>query len=135
MDFSFTESPASRPPSRDARQATGRDAYGLLPHDAASPSWLGAVGYLCFIDQVGSAIYRQSRGRPRARTDFHCGLKSFSHLHRTASDVCDVLYSLRCSLAHDYSLLNKQQRHLFALTGGPGMTPSSWGRRPNGTGT
>ena len=44
---------------RDARQATSRDdTTGALPRRRAyeGRSWLGALGYLCLIDQVGTAV-------------------------------------------------------------------------------
>jgi hypothetical protein len=97
---------------RDARGATGRDDEGVLPPDRAHEgrSWLGALGYLCLIDQVGTAV------RPKRVTtiplDEHWPPSFVRGLARFAPDLVSspldraALYGVRCALAHDFSLVN-----------------------------
>lgn len=97
---------------RDARGATRRDDNGHLPPADAGDgrSWLGALGYLCLIDQIGSAV------RPTRTTKIptkHIQPPAFRRcLDRFAGELVptsadrDTLYALRCALAHDYSLIN-----------------------------
>lgn len=78
-------------------------------------SWIGAIGYLCFLDQLGGALRRRDR-TPTAANDLETALELFADL--AASDRA-ALYALRCSLAHDYSLANLAdnvgagRRHLY----------------------
>jgi hypothetical protein len=40
----------------DSRAVTGRDRHGEIVDDNHLVTWLGAVGYVCFIDQVGKVF-------------------------------------------------------------------------------
>jgi len=109
---------------RDCRPLQGRDlATGMLPAREGASSWIGAIGYLCVVDQLSSAVRHvgaSPRG-PEARKKYRV-LYDFTGLN---SEVIEALYGLRCSLAHDYSLANPNHRHparqhVFHLTGDPG---------------
>lgn len=98
---------------RDARVASGRDPRsGERVTMQPATMWLGAVGYLILLDQIGSALRRPSRpstGHPIIRA-----LAMFSDV---LPNDRRVLYALRCALAHDYSLVNVGSAgdHLFRL--------------------
>ncbi|MCO5319641.1 MAG: hypothetical protein M9922_11915 [Microthrixaceae bacterium] len=112
---------------RDCRPLQGRDAAtGLLPAGEGAPSWIGAIGYLCVVDQLSSAVRHaaaeaRSRAEPEARKKYRA-LYDFTELD---DEAIEALYGLRCSLAHDYSLANRKpglpaRQHVFHLTGDPG---------------
>jgi hypothetical protein len=92
---------------REARRATGRnrETGRIEPGRAAlSGNWLGAVGYLLLIDRVGSAC--RPPGPPVVRALRSCA-------PRMGESEREALYALRCSLVHDFGLVN---------VGGPGRT-------------
>lgn len=98
---------------RDARGATARDAStgSLAPAEAyRGRSWLGALGYLCLLDQIGSAV-RPKRGptlpikQSRPPAFLRCLERFAPDLVVSPSDR-SALYGLRCALAQDYSLMN-----------------------------
>ncbi len=112
---------------RDCRPLQGRDvATGMLAAGDGAPSWIGAIGYLCVVDQLSSAV-RHASPTSRSRTeadapDNYRVLYDFTDLD---SGSIEALYGLRCSLAHDYSLANRKpgipaRQHVFHLTGDPG---------------
>jgi len=101
------------------RKETGRDKNGLKILGEDHGSWLGAIGYMVILDQIGNCF------RPRTRLTLHNlssiqkALRYFTHLgHRRIN----AIYALRCALAHDYSLCNyhKNQslQHRFVVTQG-----------------
>ena len=104
----------------DARGTAGRDLYtGVVQTPKQSASWLAAVGYLCWFDQVGGALVLDSK--PNVGSAFLGGLERFSDLSEAEREA---LYGLRNSLAHDYSLINPKTAqnarfplrwHCFAL--------------------
>jgi hypothetical protein len=96
----------------------------LLPgreHD----SWVGALGYLALLDQIGTCFVR--KGRPDRSTSASnpivSALQQFTEL---ADDEIAALYALRCAFAHDFSLFNVHPSrpelthcfHLFAESKG-----------------
>lgn len=108
----------------DVRRVTGRDAAtgSVLPatDGIVSGSWIGAIGYMCLIDQIGSSF------KPRAITalneprSFCKALKYFSSL---SENEILALYALRNAFAHDYSLYNVNQKeplltHRFKVSAG-----------------
>lgn len=102
---------------RDARVTAGRNAdTGAIVNPDPPTKWLGAVGYMVLLDQLGTAVHRPSvptTGAPILRT-----LEAFTNL----SDADrKVVYALRCALAHDFSLVNKGGAgdHLFRLVWDP----------------
>jgi hypothetical protein len=117
---------------RDARATTGRNLdTGAVEHPQHVATWLGAIGYLAFLDQVGTALMRKRPGREAKGNSFERCLRDFAPPSLSARDR-QALYALRCSLAHDYSLFNlgrgrsaSNLRFRFALhadTGGPLVT-------------
>lgn len=120
---------------RDCRPLQGRDlATGMIGAGDGAPSWIGAIGYLCVVDQLSSAVRHaaaeaRSRAEPEARRKYRA-LYDFTEVD---DEAIEALYGLRCSLAHDYSLANRKpglpaRQHVFHLTGDPGevvILPSS----------
>lgn len=119
---------------RDARAATGRylasGEVGLKPE--RSGSWLGAVGYMVMLDQIGECYRPANAGPlPKGTPDFIRALTYF------AEDMPDperqALYALRCCFVHDYSLVNiptagnaeikAQRQHHFLLGDDPAPCP------------
>lgn len=91
----------------DARRATARDrTTGRVTGADGDPgSWLGAIGYLVLLDEIGSAL-RPRGGRTVAKPNtIEQALRDFSPDPLSRRDLT-AIYALRCSLAHDYSLYN-----------------------------
>ncbi len=90
----------------DARLATGRDHdTGEKLTGQVHSCWLGAIGYLILLDQIGKCFKPKGitpcEGKPPEKALMH-----FANL--PAEDVY-ALYALRCALAHDYGLSNVAQ--------------------------
>jgi hypothetical protein len=91
---------------RDARKFTGRDmntgkklansGFGDLG------SWLGALGYLTLLDQIGGC-FKPKDVKPENGNSITKALKYFSKL---SDQEIDAIYALRCAFSHDYSLYN-----------------------------
>jgi hypothetical protein len=110
----------------DAREATGRDLDNGAVVDGQDRSkyWLGAIGYLCFIDEVGSAVCPAGRRPPREQNGVLAALGAWTDLPEREREA---IWALRCALAHDYSLVNTNPRrggaqldHRFQLHDQPG---------------
>ena len=106
---------------RDARRASGRDQQSGKAVDRAQlGSWLGGIGYLCLLDQIGSLV------RPRSSTvgatdgSGNSFNRALQHWTSCGPEECDALYALRCSFAHDFGLMNRgpkpRLRHAFAIS-------------------
>jgi hypothetical protein len=119
--------------ARDARGVTQRDPNTGVPSDGGpTPSWLGTLGYLVLLEQIGEAVHRPSQpvaqdGIPRALA--HFGDTAF------AENWVGALVGLRNALAHDYGLVatsgDEARRHVFRLSGdGPlvQLPSSAWDR-------
>lgn len=109
----YRESPFGEPVRvRSSFEAAYTDARAA---SNGGTSWIGAIGYLCFFDQLGGAIRRRDRDVD-ARNHVERALRLFSDLD---ADRCAALYALRCCLAHDFSLANhaeevpRSRRHLY----------------------
>lgn len=130
---------------RNCRSATNRDANGNVPPGANAGSWLGAIGYLALLDQIGGAVMNL---RPRRNPSGNsCVERALAHFTDVTDDEAICLYALRNSLAHDFSLVNvpplriaqprrRKLTRLFTLTrGAPTVIQwpaSEWSpRRPN----
>ena len=105
---------------KDTRVATGRDPQsGTMVDPQKAGSWLGNIGYMVLLDQIGSCF------KPR-NVQFVQGnaiKKALSHFTSLSIEEKNILYALRCALAHDYSLCNINQAkpeltHNFVLTNG-----------------
>jgi hypothetical protein len=91
---------------RDARKFTGRDQNSgekLKEQNFGNlGSWLGAIGYMILLDQIGSCFKPKSSSIATGNT-IRKALKYFTTL---SEREINAVYSLRCAFAHDYSLYN-----------------------------
>ncbi|MCC6436917.1 MAG: hypothetical protein IT196_17935 [Acidimicrobiales bacterium] len=106
----------------ESHGATGRDDDGNVVDADRLGSWLGAMGYLSLIDQVGKCLRWTNRA--------HAGQSSFEAiLQQHGVDPVDAaaLYALRNAIAHSYGLANENTKrpdlqHFFTL--------NAWGGSP-----
>jgi hypothetical protein len=89
----------------DCRDLTKRDPKtGAGLPGQSSGSWLGAIGYLVLLDQIGGAVRNlQPRRTLTGSSGFERALADFTE---KTDDEAICLYALRNSLAHHYSLVN-----------------------------
>lgn len=89
--------------------------------DNARGSWIGAIGDLVWLDQIGTALTRTNR-TSSAPTSLERALELFSPGRSVKQRA--ALYALRNALAHDFSLVNPRNgntprdialRHSFNL--------------------
>lgn len=108
---------------RDARDATGRHLEsGAVREEERTGNWLGAIGYLLLLDQIGTAV-------EPAGAVMESGGAILRALKWWAPGVTEkgakAIYALRCALAHDYGLFNKhtdpELQHEFRLHRGTGL--------------
>ncbi len=112
---------------RDCRRAQNRDEWtGHLDPGCEADHFLGAVGYLCLIDQVSSAV--GLRGGTYEADGLKTPYRALYDFTDLPVDVIEAMYGLRCSLAHDYSLVNKTRANQSAST----STSSSGERSSSG---
>jgi hypothetical protein len=104
---------------RDAREFTGRvpDTGAKLP-GGNHGCWLGALGYMALLDQVGSCL--KPKDKNEDGNEIKKSLKYFSSLR---DPEIEAIYALRCAFAHNYSLVNVNRRrqarqHVFTLCQG-----------------
>jgi len=80
--------------------------------------WLGAVGYMILLDQVGKCFKPVRRLRSTLPNTIEVCLGYWASDQVSHEERC-ALYALRNALAHDYSLFNwnsrAQYQHLFTL--------------------
>ena len=90
---------------KNCREATNRDGNTGTPlPPGVNGSWLGAMGYLALLDQIGNSVRHRKHPRaPSGKTGFEHALAHFSTI---TDDEAVCLYALRNSLAHDFSLVN-----------------------------
>jgi hypothetical protein len=121
----------------DARGAADRDEEGRVKPNRRSQSWLGATAYLILLDQVGKTF--KVNGTPD--TFGHPIGLAISHFTPIQDEaIIEALYALRCALAHDYSLFNRDKHgtqpmrdHAFNFTADPvsplvELPSSKWNR-------
>jgi hypothetical protein len=107
---------------RDARFATGRNAdSGDIFNSESTGNWLGALGYMAVLDQIGSCFKPKSH---QIISD-NSMVKALTYFTSLSSSERLVLYALRCAFAHDYSLSNVNTSkidltHYFEVTRGSG---------------
>jgi hypothetical protein len=78
--------------------------------------WLATLGYLVTLELLGAGVARRRTKFPdRAGSEkrFTAGAREFA-AGRISPPTASALYSLRCSLAHEFGLRN-QPRHVFLL--------------------
>jgi hypothetical protein len=109
----------------DARAASGRDENGVVVEEGQTGHWLGAVGWMVLVDQIGTCF----RPTPSALTTPTppCGRSLLDAMHWWYPELPEpeakALYALRCAFAHDYSLWNKNSdpelQHCFVVDRDP----------------
>lgn len=118
----------------EARALTGRNlTTGQVEDPEGSRSWLGALGYLCLLDQLGTAVKRPSLTPGGKKNGLERALLAFTDLD---GDHRDATVALRNAFAHDYSLINQDKHgkpgrhHRFQLSPDPGpflqLPPQRW---------
>jgi hypothetical protein len=91
-----------------------RDARTAYEHDTAI--WLATLGYLIAAEQIGTRLARPSTifpDRSARNKCFRAGILEFGP-NPTDANLGSALWSLRCSLAHEYGLVSEQKR-IFML--------------------
>ena len=90
---------------KEARMVTGRNLKsGELENESGSHKWLGAIAYLLIVDQIGECYKKSLNTPPLAESSFRKALHYFSDLSQGDSKI---LYGLRSSLVHNYSLVSR----------------------------
>ena len=93
---------------RDARKFTKRnqDNGQKRPDDTCGDhgSWLGAIGYLSLLDQIGKCFKPRAAAVINNENAISKSLRYFA-THIPIPEV-DAIYALRNAFAHDYSLYN-----------------------------
>lgn len=102
----------------DARKFTGRNINdGSKLPDSKHGCWLGALGYMALLDQIGTCL--KPKGTSEGGNDIEKVLKYFTSLGK---DEIQAIYALRCAFAHNYSLANTNNRqdrqHVFTVCEG-----------------
>lgn len=92
--------------ARDARAATGRDvSTGTVANSDMSGNWLGTLGYLVLLDQLGGCFEpRVIARKPAHAASFAAAVTHF--VPTTPDREVLALYALRCAFAHDFALTN-----------------------------
>ncbi len=104
----------------NVRKETGRDHNGNKVAGQNHGSWLGAIGYMAILDQIGKCF------RPRNRIplyDLNSIQRALRYFTRLGSLKINAIYALRCAFTHDYSLYNQNRKdptlqHRFTVTQG-----------------
>ncbi len=86
----------------DARLVTGRDTTGKKTDESKHGCWLGAIGYMALLDQIGNC-FKPVYVSPESGNSIRKALRYFTTL---PDAEIDALYALRCAFAHDFSLYN-----------------------------
>jgi hypothetical protein len=110
---------------RDARQDAGRHPdTGTVIDAARTGHWLGAVGYLILLDQIGKCF--SPKGQAATPTNSPSIVRCLANwAPHVPPDEAGAIYALRNALAHDYGLFNPnanelKHQHLFALSNSTG---------------
>jgi hypothetical protein len=96
---------------RDAREDSGRcPDSGIVKKEERTGHWLGSVGYMILLDQVGKCF------KPRVAQAVVAGSAIEKCLTYWTPELSEreigALYGLRNGLAHDYSLFNQNPKRL-----------------------
>lgn len=106
---------------RDARKFTKRnqDTGNKELEDSKGDlgSWLGAIGYMTVLNQIGNSF--KPKDVPVLGTNINAFTRALKYFSTLNDDEIDALYGLRCSLAHDFSLVNINSKpsltHVFSV--------------------
>jgi hypothetical protein len=88
---------------KEAREVTGRNpSNGTLVNPTQQENWLGAIGYMALLDQIGTCF------KPKGATEITGNTikKTLGYFTSISEIEIDALYALRCAFAHDFSLYN-----------------------------
>lgn len=92
---------------RDSREVTGRNLETgekiISPVNGRLDSWLGALGYLTVLDQIGKCYRPKSKSRISKGNSI---IKALSYFTLLSNKEINAIYALRCAFSHDYSLFN-----------------------------
>lgn len=101
---------------RDARKFTGRDQDNGQKLNVQNfgnlGSWLGAVGYMILLDQIGSCFKPKSSPIEIGNSIW----KALRYFTTLSEPEIEAVYALRCAFAHDYSLYNISSPRRPSLT-------------------
>ena len=120
---------------RDARKVTGRnqDSGEKIEKDNCGyvGSWLGNIGYLVLLDQIGRCFKPKSVATILDRP-LIVALLYFGGVSLTQAEA---IYALRCSLAHDFGTFNTNNKrpsltHFFTLHIGASPAVVTLPRKP-----
>lgn len=105
---------------RDARAVTGRSREtGEMIDPSLAGSWLGALGYLILLEQIGEC-FRPVGRQPLSGPKTVIALQLFADVTEARAEA---LYALRNAFAHDFGLCNPssnpQRQHHFAVCADP----------------
>ncbi len=112
---------------KESRTATNRNpSTGEKLVGCSHASWLGAIGYLALLDQIGACFKPKNASEQHGNAIGKC-LRYFTDL--SPAEI-DAIYALRCAFAHDFSLYNINQKNqslthcfkVFASPDGPVVT-------------
>ena len=97
---------------KDARKMTGRNIELGVKDNSNNfghlGSWLGTLGYLSLLDQIGNCF--KLKNGPTLEENKSGIIKSLTNFSNLSENEIDVIYALRNSFAHDFSLLNNGRR-------------------------
>jgi hypothetical protein len=103
---------------RNIRLITGRnEETGLASSDGYLGNWIGAMGYLSVLDQIGKC-YRPITKNKLIHTRKPSINKALDYFTTLSDDEINAIYALRNAFLHDFSLLNKDNTknfHHFAV--------------------
>ena len=104
----------------NVRKETGRDTNGDKVTGQDHGSWLGTLGYMAILDQIGKCFIPRNRVPLDNLNTIQKALRYFTRLghHRI-----NAIYALRCAFTHDFSLYNQNRKdttlqHRFLVTQG-----------------
>lgn len=114
----------------DAHRVTGRDDDGNVLNEEHLGTWLGVMGYLALVDQIGKVLKWTSRP--------DCSGAKFEQIlqqHGKTEAEAAALYGFRNAMVHSYGLANEnrdkpKRQHYFRLNVWGGSPLVDFPRRP-----
>jgi hypothetical protein len=90
---------------QEARKLTGRNVntgQKNIEDNDENESWLGVIGYMVLLDQIGKCIKPKDKCIKEKRSI----IKALRYFSTLDDNKIDVVYALRCAFSHDFSLFN-----------------------------
>lgn len=98
----------------EVRFLTGRDKNnGVFNPNHSYIGFVGLLGYLCIIDHLGGVFSPKSPKQPLPDPNVNSFKRLLYEFTNLSSEDIKTLYGLRCSLAHNFSLVNDDERHQY----------------------